>query len=109
VKESNLDTILVTSYAKAPQGTSMYEVYKHAGIVLEINRRTHEIVDADFTFIVDLTRDYFKRLVVGYDLSNGVEDLIEQIETHFWAPSTSSVVVALRAAYKRYLERIKIV
>lgn len=46
----NLSSILVTAYAKAPQGTSMYEVYKHAGIVLEIDKETHKIIDAEFTF-----------------------------------------------------------
>lgn len=50
-KQSELHTVLVTAYAKAPQGSAMYEVYKHAGIVLEIDPSTHHIVEAEFTFI----------------------------------------------------------
>lgn len=102
-----INTILVTGYAKAPQGSSMYEIYKYAGMVLEINPHTHEIVDAEFTFVTDLARDYCRRLIVGYSLSNGIEPLIERIKTHYFAPSTHSVIVALKAAVTRYFEKSK--
>lgn len=104
--KSELSTVLVTAYAKAPQGSAMFEVYKHAGIILEVDTNTHEIVDADFTFLADLTKDFFKRMVIGYDLSNGIEDLVKRIERHYFAPSTNSVIVTLKAAYKRYFEKI---
>jgi hypothetical protein len=105
-KQAELKTVLVTAYAKAPQGTAMYEIYKHAGIILEIDSATHTIVDAEFTVIADLTKSFFKRMMVGYDLSNGVDDLVKRIESHYFAPSTNSIVVALKAAYKRYFEKI---
>jgi len=50
-----LNTVLVTGYSKAPQGTSMYEVYKHAGIVLEVDLISHKIVGVEFTFVAALT------------------------------------------------------
>ncbi|MGV3465614.1 MAG: DUF3870 domain-containing protein [Heyndrickxia sp.] len=105
-RQPEMNTVLVTAYAKAPQGSAMYEMYKHAGIILEIDSTTHEIVDAEFTFIADLTKDFFKRMIIGYDLSNGIDDLIQRIENHYFAPSTHSVVVALKAAYKRYFEKV---
>ena len=101
-----LDSVLVTAYAKAPQGTSMYETYKHAGIVLEVDKQTHEVIDAEFTFITGLAQDYFKRMIVGFDLTSNIEILIERIESNYYAPSTGSVVVALKSAQKRYFEKI---
>lgn len=101
-----MNTVLVTAYAKAPQGSAMYEVYKYAGIVLEIDPSNHHIVNAEFTFITELAQDFFKRLIIGYDLANGVEELVHHIETHYFAPSTGSVIVALKAAHKRYMEKI---
>lgn len=97
-------TVLVTGYAKAPQGTVMYEVSKHAGIALEINLETNVIINAEFTFITDLAKDYFRRLLVGYDLSSGIDELIKEIEGNYFAPSINSIVVALKAAYRRYEE-----
>ncbi|WP_257985448.1 DUF3870 domain-containing protein [Bacillus sp. V5-8f] len=106
MSENNLKTVLVTAYAKAPQGSAMYEIYKHAGIVLEINPSNHVIVNAEFTFITDLAQDFFRRMTIGYNLSNGVDTLVKHIETHYFAPSSGSVIVALKAAYKRYIEKI---
>lgn len=102
-----MDTIIVTAYAKAPQNTSMYEVYKHIGIVLEIDRKSREIVDAEFTLITHLARDYFKRLFVGHCMDDGVEGLLKKIETCYFAPSTNSFTVALKSAFRRYEEKAK--
>lgn len=101
-----LHTVLVTGYSKAPQHTSMYELYKHAGIVLEIDPRSHVIVNADFTVIADLTKVFFRRLVIGYDLTNGLTDLVERIRQHYFAPSEQAIVVALQVAVQRYWDRI---
>ncbi|WP_020007705.1 DUF3870 domain-containing protein [Salinicoccus albus] len=100
-----LNTILVTAYAKAPQGSSMYEIYKHAGIVLEIDTTSHEIVDAEFTFITNLAQNFFQKLIIGYDISVDLTPLIKRIEQHYLAPSSDSVIVALKSAQKRYMEK----
>jgi hypothetical protein len=103
-----LETVIVTGYAKAPQGTSMYEVYKHAGIVLEIDIRTHVIKAAEFTFIADLTKKYFNRLVVGYCLLEGIDPLIQRIKSHYFAPSQQAIIVAIQSAVQRYWDFSKI-
>lgn len=100
-----LNTVLVTAYAKAPQGSSMYEIYKHAGVVLEIEKTTHKIVDAEVTFITKLAQKYFENLVIGYNFTSDLAPLIEHIEKHYLAPSSNSVIVALKAAQKRYIEK----
>lgn len=97
-----LETILVTGYSKAPQGTAMYEKYKYAGVVLEVNKNTHEIVDADFTFVTDLAQRYFKKMLIGYNLKDGIDPLIQRIKANYNAPSQQSVLVALKVAYQRY-------
>ncbi len=42
-----MDIFIVTAYAKAPQNTSMYEVYKNIGVILEIDWQTRIVVDAE--------------------------------------------------------------
>lgn len=101
-----LNTLLVTAYAKAPQGTAMYETYKHAGIVLEIDKLTHKIIDAEFTFITELAQNFFKRMLIDFDFTSDINILIERIEEHYMAPSSGAVIVALKSAQKRYLEKI---
>ncbi len=101
-----LNTLLVTAYAKAPQGTAMYEIYKHAGIVLEIDKKTHKIIDAEFTFITELAQNFFKRMLIDFDFTADINILIKRIEDHYMAPSSGAVIVALKSAQKRYLEKI---
>jgi Domain of unknown function (DUF3870) len=101
-----LTTVLVTAYAKAPQGTSMYEIYKHAGIVLEIDKKTHKIVDAEFTFVTGLAQEFFKKMLIDFDFSSNLDELIARVNEHYFAPSIGSVTVALQSAQKRYLEKI---
>lgn len=102
-----ISSILVTGYAKAPSGTSMYEVYRHAGIVLEIEIETHQILNVEFTMIAQLTKEFFNKLIVGYDLSNGLEDLIQRIKKYYVAPSQQAIIVALQSATQRYWEHLK--
>lgn len=102
-----LNSVLVTGYAKAPQGTSMYEMYRHAGIVIEVEFDTHTIIDVEFTMVADLTKRFFKKLVVGYCLADGLEDLIERIKSYYFAPSQQAIIVALQAANQRYWEYLK--
>lgn len=102
-----METVLVTGYAKAPQGTAMYEKNKYAGVVLEIHRETDVILDAEFTFVTKLAQDYFRRLVVGYDLKQGIEPLLQRIMEHYFAPSQQSVLVALKVAYQRYYDSVQ--
>lgn len=103
--KKNLDTFIVTAYAKAPQNTSMYEVYKYIGVVLEIDRKSRDIIDAEFTFITNIAQEYFKRLVVGYNMEDGADGIIKYIEKGYFAPSTNSISVALRSAFRRYEEK----
>lgn len=102
-----ISSILVTGYAKAPSGTSMYEVYRHAGIVIEVDMLTHKILNVEFTMIAQLTKEYFNKLIVGYDLSQGLDDLIKRIKKYYVAPSQQSIIVALQSAIQRYWEHLK--
>ncbi|HHY95783.1 MAG TPA: DUF3870 domain-containing protein [Firmicutes bacterium] len=104
-KTEDLRTILVTGYAKAPQGTSMYEVYKHAGIVLEIDPLTHTIVDAQFTVVTPLAGRFLRDLLVGYQLERGLDPLIQEIRHRYLAPSQEALIKALRVAVQRYQDR----
>ncbi len=96
--------ILVTGYARAPTGTSMYEVYKHAGIVLEIDPETDTIVDAQFTVVTALATRFLKELLVGCELEHGLEPLIQEIRERYLAPSQEALVKALRVAAQRYYD-----
>lgn len=97
-------TILVSGYAQAPKGTGMSEMMKWVGVVLEIDRTTHAIVGADGTFLTDLARDFFRRKVLGYRLIDGLDGLVQIIDVSMETPSKAALIVAIQAAFQRYVE-----
>ena len=97
-------TILLTGYAPAPKGTVMQEKQRLFGVVLEVDLLTHRIVGADVPGVTDLSRDFFRRVVVGYDLSNGIEQLCEMVRARYWTASTDSLVACLKLIGQRYEE-----
>ena len=102
-----MKTILVTGYAQAPKGTVMHERYKLAGVVLEVDTASGAIVAADATLVTALARDFFQRCVVGYDLRQGPDGLVQRITAHFASPSRDALAVAARAAAQRFAEHVK--
>ncbi|MEW6242925.1 MAG: DUF3870 domain-containing protein [Bacillota bacterium] len=101
---SERETVLVTGYSKAPQGTVMHEVYRLCGVVLEIDPETNVIVDAELTFITDLAQRFFHKLIVGYNLSDGIDGLVERIRKRYLAPSDEAMIAALKTAIQRFME-----
>lgn len=97
-----METVLVAGYSKAPQGTPMQEVYRHIGVILEINIRTNIIENASFTFISELTTDFCRRLIINYDLTNGHDEIINRIKKHYLVPSQQALIVAFKSALQRY-------
>jgi hypothetical protein len=98
------NTVLVSGYSAAPKGTSMFEEFKHAGVVLEIDVDTHRIVAVDATFVTELARSFFARLVIGYDVTQGAGQLERNIAARLHTPSRDALIVALRAAIQRYIQ-----
>ncbi|ARF15698.1 hypothetical protein SporoS204_07310 [Sporosarcina ureae] len=85
----------------------MYERFKHAGLVMEIDKETHRIVDVEFTFITSLASNYFSKLLVDSNFYDELDEIIERIKKNFIAPSQQSVIVALKNAHQRYCDEIE--
>ncbi|MGM0689889.1 MAG: DUF3870 domain-containing protein [Bacillota bacterium] len=101
--EINNKTVLVTGYAKAPQGTAMQQVYSYIGVILEIDPRTDKVIDAEFTLVTNVARRFFMSLMVGSDLNN-LDEVIQEIRQRYIAPSREAMVNAIYTASQRYWE-----
>ncbi|MBK5446927.1 DUF3870 domain-containing protein [Peribacillus sp. TH24] len=97
-----LPTVFISAYAKAPQNTPMYENNKQIGIMLEIHKQNHIIVNVDSTFITDLAKDYIKRLIVGTDFSKDISPLLKDIENDCIIQSQTALIVALKVVHQKY-------
>jgi hypothetical protein len=96
--------VLVAGFAQLPKGTPIYEIQKTIGCVLIIDKDTDVIVEASFTFIMDVTNEFISSLIRGKSIKNGIDQIIHQIKTRFLVPPQRAVIQALLSAYDRYRE-----
>lgn len=101
------NTVLVTGYAKAPQGTTMANVHGYVGIVLLIDKDSDTIVAAEPTFLTGLAQSFISEILVGYDINRGDETLRSEIRRRYLAPSQQALVQAIQNAFQRYRERLR--
>lgn len=97
-----LPTVIVTAYSKAPQNTSMYENNKVYGLILEIDRASHLIINAETTVMTDIVKNYLKKILVGVNFKEDISPIIEIIKLNYHAPSQNAMIVALKVAHQRY-------
>ena len=97
-----LKSVLISAYAKTPQNTIMYEWNKSIGIVLEIDKETNTVIDAEAMFITDVAKNFFKRLVIGVDFGGDITELLQAVESHYLTISQTALNVALKSAHQKY-------
>ena len=100
----DLGTVMVTGYAPGPRGTAVQHKYGYLGVIMEIDIETDIIVDVEFTFVTDLANNFFAKMIQGYPLSNGPEELYRRIRARCWTPSTEAIVACVKIAVQRYFD-----
>lgn len=71
----------------------MYENNKHMGIALEVDSKSHIIIDAEVIVITDLVKNYFRKLLIGHNLTEDITPLIEEIKKGYLVPSQTSMII----------------
>jgi hypothetical protein len=98
------DYVLVTGFSQLPKGTPLSENQKVFACTLVLRRETGEIVDASFTFLMDLTEEFLKGLVIGRTLPDDWNDLQQAVKERFLVPTQGAILQALRSTMDRFLE-----
>ena len=80
----------------------MYENNKYMGMILEIHKESHVIVDVEVTVITQVVKNYFKKLLIGVNFKDDLNPIIDIIKENYHAPSQNSMIVALKVAHQRY-------
>lgn len=97
------NTVYFISYAQLPENISAKKVVGTIGLGIVVDFYTDIIVDTSCTLITEEAREFLKSIIVGYNLSNGIEELIEEVRFRFNGQSQKSVCVVLRDVHRKYL------
>jgi hypothetical protein len=101
------NVVLFSSYAKLPSGTVSAEVYKVMALVVLIDIRTGEIIEADCTLSTRLAERFVIRMMVGKNIQHDNETMVEYFNSVYQGSAKKAVINALRvigAKYSAYLQ-----
>lgn len=93
--------LLITGYAKLPQGITATELYAIMAVGLVLDRNTGVIIDADCTLATRVARKYVKNLLLGKCLSD-VEEIETLFNTHYYGSARKALLSAVRSCAEKY-------
>jgi len=101
--EYNETTIFVTGVSKPAKGDPIASLYDVIFLSAVVDINTDAIVNVTCNAASDLTRDFIRSLIVGGNLSTGVEEMVEKIRIRFFGLMQKPLIVALKDAHNRYM------
>jgi len=95
-------TLFIAGYAKLPSNITANNLYDVLACAVEVEKETGVIVDADCTLATELSRDFIKRLLKGYDLLNDFDTIISQIEERYHGNANKALITAIKKIKDKY-------
>lgn len=93
--------ILITGYAKLPQGLAASEIYTTIVLGLVVDRETGEILDVDCSLVTQIARDFVKQLVMHKNL-NDLDGIEEAFNTRYFGSARKALILAARICSEKY-------
>jgi len=100
-------TVYFSSYAKLPEELPSAHYNRNLDIGLIINFQTGDIEGLSCTLITEDTKEFLKSIIVGYNLNDGIDILIEELKSRFFGSSQKALCVTLRSIYEKYQTFLK--
>ena len=73
-------------------------------VVVVFDRRNGLILNAEASVITNLSKNFISELLVGYNLNDGLEPLVSNIEEYYFGSTKKALETALRMIFQRYQE-----
>ncbi|MBE3580507.1 MAG: DUF3870 domain-containing protein [Thermoanaerobacteraceae bacterium] len=92
-QEKEDDTLLITGYAKLPSTITAGKLHEVVGVAVEVRPEDGEIIDVDCSLATTVARRVVKEIAMGYELSDGIGGLIEEIERRYCGSAHKAVIL----------------
>ncbi|QEK12939.1 DUF3870 domain-containing protein [Crassaminicella thermophila] len=101
VYEKNTIYVLGTSkISKNDPIAALYDIL-FIGIILE--RDSGKIIDSTCNMVRDVTSDFIKSILVGYQLLDDIDEIIDEIKDRFYGMAQKAVIAAIKDARNKYM------
>lgn len=95
------DSIYITGTARSGKTNHITKVYENLLIVLIVDIKTDKILDADCRLSLDITKKFFKHLLLN-QLITDEKKISNLIETKYFGESAKAFIVAYKNALQNY-------
>jgi len=101
IYEKNTIYILGTSkISKNDPISAMYDIF-FVGIILE--RNSGKIIDSTCNMVRDVTTDFIKSILIGYNLLDDINEIIDEIQDRFYGMAQKAVIAAVKDARNKFM------
>ena len=104
VRERN--TVLLSGYAKLPTNITAEMVYEVLAVAVLFDRRSGIILEAEASMVTNIAKKFIAELLVGYNLNDGPDELMEDFETYYHGNAKRALETAMRMIFSKYQEYI---
>lgn len=98
-----VETIFFTGYAKLPSNITAAKLYEVVAIGVEVNSHTGEVIACDCTLATKVARNFVNSLIVGYNLSKGIDELTDRFERRYYGSARKALTTSLKIMYDKWL------
>ena len=97
------DSIFVTGVAKVSRDDVINSMYGTFSLSLVIDRKTGDILHCSANMIMADTISFLQDILIGKNLLNDMDKLVQELRQRFLALSQKAVIAALKDAQNHYL------
>ena len=96
------NTVLLCGYAKLPANITVENVYHVMLVAVRFDKRSGIILDAEASMVTKLAKEFINEIIIGYNLNDGPDKLIETINDCYYGSAKKAVETALRMVFVKY-------
>lgn len=101
-EQPRTETVFFTGYAKLPSNITAAKLYEVVAVGIEVDPNTCIIVACDCTLATKVARDFVNSLIVGYNIGNGIDGLIDSFEKRYFGSARKALTTSLRIMYEKW-------
>lgn len=93
--------ILITGYAKLPQGITAKELYSVIAVGLIVEKNSGVIIDSDCSLATVLAKDFVKKILVSTNI-NDVESIEKKFKKYYYGSARKAIISAVKTCAEKY-------
>lgn len=97
------NTIYILGTSKIGRSDPISAVYEIFFVGVILNREDGEIVDATCNMVRDVTTDFIRSILIGYNLVDDIAEIEAEIKDRFYGMAQKAVIASVKDARNKYL------